>query len=244
MPSREALLVRTFVEVTDTLVADFDVVDLLTSLAAHCVEIFDASQAGILLADRDGGLQVVASSSATMEHLELFELQHDEGPCIDCFRSGRFVASVDLNADRDLWPRFAPEALNAGLHAAWAIPMRLRELDDRFTQPAAIRTRHALRTRSHRGPGTGRRRHGLAHPTSGRRGRTSTLRPAPNCPRESRRHRASQGRPRGTPSNIDGQIVHGSACVPRRTNQRLTDVATSVARRDQGIVAKIANSSP
>ena len=126
MPTRETLLARTFVDVADTLVADFDVVELLTSLATTCIEIFDATQAGILLADRSGGLQVVASSSATMTHLELFELQHDEGPCVDCFRSGRFVASVNLNEDLTRWPRFAPEALDAGLHAAWAIPMRLR----------------------------------------------------------------------------------------------------------------------
>ena len=127
METREAHLVRTFVEVADTLVADFDVVELLTSLANRCVELFDASEAGLLLADRAGGLRVVASSSTAMADLEVFELQHDEGPCIDCFRTGRLIVAENLELDRDRWPEFATEALRAGFRAAWALPMRLRE---------------------------------------------------------------------------------------------------------------------
>jgi transcriptional regulator with GAF, ATPase, and Fis domain len=127
METREVRLVQTFVEVADTLVADFDVVELLTSLANHCVELFDASEAGLLLTDRNGGLEVVASSSSAMASLELFELQHDEGPCIDCFHTGQLVSVADLEADRQRWPRFASEALDAGFHAACAVPMRLRD---------------------------------------------------------------------------------------------------------------------
>ena len=127
METRDVRLVRTFVEVADTLVADFDVVDLLTSLANHCVELFDASEAGLLLTDRNGGLEVVASSSSAMASLELFELQHDEGPCVDCFRTGQPISVADLEVDRQRWPRFAAEALDAGFHAACALPMRLRE---------------------------------------------------------------------------------------------------------------------
>ena len=127
MPDREALLTRTFVEAADTLVSDFDVVDFLTSLAARCTDLFDASEAGIMLTDHNGGLQVVASSSHAMKRLELFELQHSEGPCIDCFRSAQPIASEDLDADRERWPRFAPEAIEHGMHSAWALPMRLRE---------------------------------------------------------------------------------------------------------------------
>jgi transcriptional regulator with GAF, ATPase, and Fis domain len=127
METREVRLVRTFVEVADTLVADFDVVELLTSLANHCVDLFDASEAGMLLTDRNGGLEVVASSSSAMANLELFELQHDEGPCVDCFRTGQLVSTADLEAERRRWPRFAPEALDAGFHAACALPLRLRE---------------------------------------------------------------------------------------------------------------------
>jgi len=127
MPGREALLTRTFVEAADTLVSDFDVVDFLTTLAARCTDLFDASEAGIMLTDHNGGLQVVASSSHAMKRLELFEVQHSEGPCIDCYRSAQLIASEDLEADRDRWPRFAPEAIDHGMLSAWALPMRLRE---------------------------------------------------------------------------------------------------------------------
>jgi len=127
MSTREALLTRTFVEAADTLVSEFDVVDFLTSLASRCTVLFDATEAGFMLTDQNGGLQVVASSSHTMKQLELLELQHSEGPCIDCYRSGRRITGEDLNAELHRWPRFAPEALEHGMHSAWALPMRLRE---------------------------------------------------------------------------------------------------------------------
>lgn len=127
MSTHETRLARTFVEAADTMVADFDVVDFLTTLATRCVELFDASEAGFMLAGLDRGLQVAASSSRSMNHLELFELQHNEGPCIDCYQSGQSVRSEDLSEDVRRWPTFAPEALRAGYNSAYALPMRLRE---------------------------------------------------------------------------------------------------------------------
>ena len=88
---REALLARTLVELADTLVADFDVVDLLTRLADRCVEVLDVGAAGLMLATPDGALRVMASSSETMRVLELFEVQAQEGPCLDCYRTGEPV---------------------------------------------------------------------------------------------------------------------------------------------------------
>lgn len=127
MAPNETSLARTFVEAADTLVADFDVLDFLTTLAARCVELFDASEAGFMLVGKSGGLHVAASSSRSMNHLELFEIQHNEGPCVDCFRDGAPVTSEDLREDLPRWPTFAPEALRAGFHAACALPMRLRD---------------------------------------------------------------------------------------------------------------------
>jgi len=127
MAPREELLARTFVEAADTLVADFDVVEFMTTLSTRCVQLFDASEAGLLLADRDGGLQVAASSSNSMEHLELFELQHDEGPCVDCYRSGIPISSRNLRDDLSRWPVFGAEALRAGYQSAYALPLRLRD---------------------------------------------------------------------------------------------------------------------
>lgn len=127
MATRERRLARTFVEAADTMVADFDVLDFLTTLATRCVELFDASEAGFMLAGLDRGLQVAASSSRSMNHLELFELQHNEGPCVDCYQLGQAVQCEDLSADVQRWPTFGPEALRAGFNSAYALPMRLRD---------------------------------------------------------------------------------------------------------------------
>jgi GAF domain-containing protein len=123
---REALLARTFVELADTLVTDFDVVELLTLLADRCVDVLDVGAAGLMLAAPDGDLRVMASSSEAMRLLELFELQSQEGPCLDCYRTGRPVVNQDLATVDGRWPRFASEALAAGFHSVHALPMRLR----------------------------------------------------------------------------------------------------------------------
>ncbi|MEA3215439.1 MAG: hypothetical protein QOJ19_1595, partial [Acidimicrobiia bacterium] len=96
--TREAALARTFVELADTLVDDFDVVDLLTRLADRCVEVLDVEAAGIMLAAPDGHLRVMASSSEAMRVLELFEVQAQEGPCLDSHRTGLPVVNQDLSA--------------------------------------------------------------------------------------------------------------------------------------------------
>jgi GAF domain-containing protein len=124
--SREALLTRTFVELVDTLVADFDVMDLLTLLADRCVEVLDVGAAGLMLAAPDGQLRVMASSSEAMRVLELFEIQSQEGPCLDCHRTGQPVLNNDLDVADGRWPRFAREALAAGFQSVHALPMRLR----------------------------------------------------------------------------------------------------------------------
>lgn len=124
--SREALLARTLVELADTLVADFDVVELLTLLTDGCVDVLDVGAAGLMLAAPEGDLRVMASSSEAMRVLELFELQSQEGPCLDCYRTGQPVVNQDLATVNGRWPRFAAEALAAGFHSVHALPMRLR----------------------------------------------------------------------------------------------------------------------
>lgn len=124
---REAILARTFVELADTLVADFDVVDILTLLTDRCVEVLDVGAAGLMLISPDGDLRVMASSSEAMRVLELFELQAQEGPCLDCYRTGELVVNQELATAGRRWSRFAPEALDAGFRAVHAVPMRLRD---------------------------------------------------------------------------------------------------------------------
>ena len=120
------LLSETFVELTDTMVADFDVIDFLQVLTDRSAQLLDVSAAGLLLADQHGELRVVAASSEAARLLEQLQVQLGQGPCLDCFRSGRAVTATDLATDQR-WPRFADAAAQAGLGAVQALPMRLRE---------------------------------------------------------------------------------------------------------------------
>ena len=124
--TRETLLAQTLVQLADNLVDDFDVVELLTLVSDRCVEILDVSAAGLMLAGPDGELRAMASSSEDMFVLELFELQAQEGPCLDAYRTGRPVVNHDLSASDGPWTRFAPEAVRAGFGSVHALPMRLR----------------------------------------------------------------------------------------------------------------------
>jgi GAF domain-containing protein len=119
-------LARAFVEFADTLVDDFDVHDLLHVLVRRCVELFDVVEAGLLLADDDGQLRVAVSSSERARLLELLQVQNDEGPCLECYRSGAVVDAGRLDVAEDRWPQFAPAAAEAGFGTVLALPMRLR----------------------------------------------------------------------------------------------------------------------
>ncbi len=121
------LLSGTFVDLADTLVADFDVVDFLHMLADRSVALLGASAAGVVLADPRGELRVAAASSQEAGLMELFQIQNDQGPCLDCFRTGQPVTVADLTGPSQQWPRFAAAAAQAGFHAVEALPMRLRD---------------------------------------------------------------------------------------------------------------------
>jgi GAF domain-containing protein len=117
---------RVFVELADTLVTDFDVVEFMTVLALRCVELLGAREAGVVLVDGRGVLRSVASSHESAHLLDLFELQNQEGPCLDCFRTGEQVRNHSLASPDDRWPRFAAEARRLGFTTVHALPMRLR----------------------------------------------------------------------------------------------------------------------
>jgi len=124
---RERLLTQAFVALADSLVADFDVVDLLDRLTRYCVQLLDTAAAGLLLADQHGNLRMIAASSEGTRLLELFQLQNEEGPCADCYRQGASVAVEDVRKMHAQWPRFGPLAEASGYLSVHALPMRLRD---------------------------------------------------------------------------------------------------------------------
>jgi len=116
-----------FVEVADTLVDEFDVIDFLHNLTVHAADISGADAVGLMLTDQMGDLQFMAASKRSGEDLELYQLQNSEGPCLDCFASGQPVVNADLVHAGDRWPTFAPRAIELGYQSVHAVPMRLRE---------------------------------------------------------------------------------------------------------------------
>ncbi len=125
--TREQRLARTFVDLADSLVDRFDVVDLLTLLSERCVELLPVSAAGLLLGDGTAALRLMAATNEALELVELVQLRYEEGPCLDCYRSGAMVVAPNLAEATARWPRFAPVALGAGFTSVHALPLRLRK---------------------------------------------------------------------------------------------------------------------
>jgi GAF domain-containing protein len=120
-------LVNAFVELAETLVDDFDVVELLQVLANRSVDLLGAAAAGLLLADASGSLKVAVTSSEKVHLLELYQLQNAEGPCLDCYREGTVISVTDLDGAAERWPRFTEFAMAAGYSSVHAVPMRIRD---------------------------------------------------------------------------------------------------------------------
>jgi GAF domain-containing protein len=126
---REHLVTRAFVSLADTLVDEYDIIDLLDRLVGYSVELLAADAAGIVLADARGRLRAVAASSEDAQLMELLQLQSDQGPCLDCVRSGSPVNVIDLTvpAAAGRWPVFAAAvADSAAFRSVHALPLRLR----------------------------------------------------------------------------------------------------------------------
>ena len=121
---RETRVLEAVVSLVDNVLDDFDVVDLLTELTERCADLLDIAAAGFLLADPLGQLRLLAATSTQTRELELFQLQADEGPCVECYATGQPVSVADLRAATARWPRFVPAALEAGVASVHAVPMR------------------------------------------------------------------------------------------------------------------------
>jgi transcriptional regulator with GAF, ATPase, and Fis domain len=125
--TREHEIISAFVELSNELVKGYDVMDLLSEWTAKLPSLLDVAAAGLLLADGRGVLHLVAASSQRTHHLEVFQLQRRQGPCLDCYHSGAAVVVPDLGAESDRWPDFARVAESVGFASVHAVPMRLRD---------------------------------------------------------------------------------------------------------------------
>ena len=125
--TREGQLVETFVTLADTLVADYDIVDLLHTLVEKCAALLDASAAGIILSAGDGELEVVASTNERSRLVEILQLRAGSGPCVESFTTGHAVSIPDIAVLGDKWPRFQSGAVEQGFASMHAVPLRLRD---------------------------------------------------------------------------------------------------------------------
>ncbi|MBW0115961.1 GAF and ANTAR domain-containing protein [Pseudonocardia abyssalis] len=123
--NRERSLAEAFVGLADTLVAGYDVIELLHRLSADCVALLPVDAAGLMLSDQRGRLTVAAYSTGAAHDLEQFQLRSAEGPCVDCFHDSTQVVAADL-AEESRWPQFTPYARDAGYLSVHAFPLRLR----------------------------------------------------------------------------------------------------------------------
>ncbi|MFE1644291.1 GAF domain-containing protein [Microbacterium sp. P01] len=124
---REKMLLDTLVELADTLVAGYDIVELLHTLVTECVRTLGAADAGIMVPDENGSLSVIASSSERIHLVGLLQLDARQGPCLDAYRTGRPVSVNNLAKMRDLWPEFVGRAGELGYQWVYAVPLRLRD---------------------------------------------------------------------------------------------------------------------
>jgi transcriptional regulator with GAF, ATPase, and Fis domain len=124
--TRESLLVHTFVTLADSLVAPYDIIDLLQTLVDRTTELFDASASGIILGPDDQHLEIIVSTSETSRIVGLMQLRAGEGPCVEAVTTGQVVSVANTAEIHDRWPTFAAAAEGSGYLSVHAIPLRLR----------------------------------------------------------------------------------------------------------------------
>jgi transcriptional regulator with GAF, ATPase, and Fis domain len=147
-------LTEVFVEMADTLVDEFDLIEFLQRVTTRAAELTEVSAVGLLLADHHGQLQFMTSSDETTRLLELFQLQHHEGPCLDAYTARAPVVNTDLSQAASRWPLFAPRATGDGFRSVHALPLQLRQqvigalnlfgADTRVLDPADVQVVQAL----------------------------------------------------------------------------------------------------
>ena len=123
--NREQQLAEALVGLADSLADDVDPVVLLDRLALNCLDLVGADAVGVMVAGVRGELRLMAVTDQSAALREFFQLQIDEGPCVDCYRKGERIDAPDLGDSAHRWPHVAPYARHHGFRAAHALPMRV-----------------------------------------------------------------------------------------------------------------------
>lgn len=120
-----SILAETLVDLAQAATQGAETIELFTSLTERCVELLPVAAAGILLRDVNGKLQVIGASNPSAHLLDLFQLQNQEGPCLECCAIGEAVVDIELS-DVGKWPEFAEKVRSSGFRAVYALPLRSR----------------------------------------------------------------------------------------------------------------------
>ena len=217
-----------FVEMTDTLVGDFDILDFYHSLTKHAAAVSGASAAGLVLSDHRGRVRYVGASNESGKMLELLQIQNAEGPCLDCVNTGEPVINADLSYAMDRWPIFSRRAIEAGFQSVHAFPMRLRDetigalnlfgtISSRF-EPDEVRVVQALADVATIAILQERN---VANAENADRA-------APGCVEQPHRHRAGKGCPCALQGDLVGAAFDTLRLDARSSSRRLVDVAQDV----------------
>jgi transcriptional regulator with GAF, ATPase, and Fis domain len=94
------------------------------SLCSTAARLVGVAGAGVVLMSAGRPLGMVCTSDPTTEIVEEAQFTLGEGPCVDAVRTRAPTIVSDLAAlDEVRWPSFRPDALAAGIRAAFGFPL-------------------------------------------------------------------------------------------------------------------------
>jgi hypothetical protein len=111
-------------DATSALTRDDDVTDVLARLIGDCAEVLSAEAIGVLVLNAQSDLELLSATSHRVAELELFQIQHDSGPCIDAIHSSAMVTATGATEMNRRWPAIGPVIAAAGYDALHAYPLR------------------------------------------------------------------------------------------------------------------------
>jgi transcriptional regulator with GAF, ATPase, and Fis domain len=115
---------QAFADATSALTHDHDVTDVLARLIRDCAEVLSAKAIGVLVLNAHADLELLSATSHRVAELELFQMQQDNGPCIEAIRRSAVVSVIGEQAIKDRWPDVGLAIADAGYDAVHAYPLQ------------------------------------------------------------------------------------------------------------------------